>query len=449
MGWTYSLGQLAEAIGAGNPGADVSFCAVSTDTRTLREGEVFFALSGENFDGNGFVPAAFEKGAAAAVCSTPQEGGRCLVVGDPLAALQQFASWHRDHYNPPLLAITGSCGKTTAKDLTSALLATRHAVVKTQGNLNNEIGCPLSLLGIDAGTEAVIIEMGANHMGEVARLCAFAKPTEAAITMIAPAHLEGFGSVENVAKAKGEIVEGLGGKGVFYVNTDDPRCVGLAERFPGEKVRFGSGGDVALTGWKTDSSGDSILTVDPVGELRLPLPCRAHATNVLLAVAVGLRHGVTEFEAPLREALSNAARFKVLRVGPLEVLDDTYNANPASMAAGLETLKERGAAGRRFAALGDMLELGDEAPRLHRELGECAARCGVDHLYVRGDFARDVVEAAHARGVEDARVVQEHEAMAAEIAAASGPGDVVLVKGSRGMRMEGVIEALRNGFNQG
>jgi UDP-N-acetylmuramoyl-tripeptide--D-alanyl-D-alanine ligase len=446
MGWTYAVRELARVLGAEVPDCDVWFDSVSTDTRTLAAGDVFFALKGERFDGNRFVADAFKKGASAAVTTLAIDGGPCLVVPDPLAALHRFAAHHRARYDIPLLALTGSCGKTSTKDLAAALLASQHTVVKTEGNLNNEIGCPLSLLRIDEATDVAVIEIGANHMGEIARLCTLARPTEAAITMIAPAHLEGFGSVENVAKAKGEIVDALPETGTFYVNNDDAWCRRIADSYPGRKVRFGSHGDVVLEQCEIDADGEMRLRVAPVGDLRLPLVCRAHASNVVLAIAVGVEHGIEEFEEPLRAACATATRFKILRIGPLEVIDDTYNANPASMAAALHTLVERPGNGARLAALGDMLELGPAARDLHREVGELAGRLHVDHVFVRGDYAMEVASGASEAGLSHATVLQEHVAMAEAIQAAAKPGDTVLVKGSRGMRMELVIDALRDRY---
>ncbi|MFP4173352.1 MAG: UDP-N-acetylmuramoyl-tripeptide--D-alanyl-D-alanine ligase [Candidatus Hydrogenedentota bacterium] len=443
MGGKYSLDELAALIGAGPPPTERTFEAVSTDTRTLSPGAVFFALNGETFDGNRFVPEAFAKGAAAAVTTQAHPDGPCLVVAEPLTALQRFAAHHRQHYEGPLLAITGSCGKTGTKEFVAALLGSCYKVAKTEGNLNNEIGTPLSLLALDADTEFGVFELGANHRGEIARMCAWAKPTESAITLIAPAHLEGFGDIEAVAAAKAEIMEGLPKDGTFYVNGDDPRCVAIGERHPGETIRFGREGDVALEDCYFDSAGEMVLRVRPVGTLRLPLLCRAHAHNVLLAIAVGLRHGVAEFEAPLREAARRTLRFKPVRIGPFEILDDTYNSNPASAAAALQALADRPGEGARIAALGDMLELGTEAARLHRELGAQARACGVTHLFARGDFASDVVEGAAPDGELRAEIIQDHQALADAIVRAAPEGGSILLKGSRGMRMENVIEALR------
>jgi UDP-N-acetylmuramoyl-tripeptide--D-alanyl-D-alanine ligase len=449
MGWTYTLRQLASVLGTSWSGEDRSFTAISTDTRTLQAGEVFFALSGEHFDGNQFVADAFARGACAAVCTVKSPLGPCLLVQDALLAFQVFAAHHRRQYAIPVFALTGSCGKTSTKDLTAAVLSTKYAVVKTQGNLNNEIGCPRSLLQIDGQTRFAVVEMGANHRGEIARLCQLAQPTESAITLVAPSHLEGFGSIEGVAQAKAEIVEALPANGTFYINTDDPWCVRIAERFSGDTITFGQAGDVALEDCHFDASGEMVLRIGPIGELRLPLYCRAHAYNVLLAVAVGLRHGVTEFEGPLRDAILRASRFKVLTLGPLQVIDDSYNANPRSMEAALQGLVDRPSAGARIAALGEMLELGPDAALYHSALGEYAGKLGVTHLFARGPHACDTISAARSAHVPHAEAIEDHHAIAEAIHRVAKPGDVLLIKGSRGMKMERVLESLRVMYPQG
>jgi len=442
-GWHYTIDELAAALGISAPGSAAKFASVSTDTRTIRPGDVFFALSGETFDGNRFVAEAFAKGAVAAVTTMANPAGLCLVVGSPLHALQRFATAHRARFSIPVIAITGSVGKTTSKEFTAAVLATKYRVTKTEGNLNNEIGMPLSLLKLDAETQVAVIEMGANHVGEIAGLCALARPTESAITTIGEAHLEGFGSIERIEEAKAEIAMGLCAEDIFYVNADDPRCRRVGERCRARKVYFGREGDVSIRDCRFDDAGEMVLTLEPIGQLRLPLPARAHATNVALAVAIGLQHGVTEFQPALAEAARNARRFKVLQVGPLTVIDDSYNANPTSVRAALEALGERKMDGLRMAALGDMLELGADAERLHHEIGRKAADCGVRRLFVRGAFARATAEGAMAGGMTTVEVMDTHEAIAEAIAAKAGAGDCLLVKGSRGMRMEKVIERLR------
>lgn len=443
MNWQYTLSDLAGMVDATASVGNAVFKRVSTDTRKIEPGDLFVALRGGNFDGEVFVAEAFRKGAAGALCREPHPEGICVLTPDPLAAFQAFAAQHRRRFDIPVLAITGSCGKTTSKDMAASVLATRFLVTKTEGNLNNEIGLPHSLMRLGPETEFAVIEMGANHMGEISALCRIAAPTESAVTMVAPAHLEGFGSVENVARAKAEIVESLAADGCFYVNADNPWCARMGEAYPGEKVYFGRTGDVVLRSCSFDASSELVLDVSPVGKIRLPLLIRAHATNVLLAIAVGLRHGIDEFEGPLRQACARAARFKVLEVGGLTVLDDSYNANPASMAAALEALADRPGCAARFAALGEMLELGDAAAELHREVGRAAGRCGVDVLYARGPHAADMAAGAREAGVRVAEVVEEHGEIAARVRGAARPGDLLLVKGSRGMQMEKVITALQ------
>lgn len=444
MPWVYSLDELALIVGASVASLQgvTTFSSVSTDSRTLKPGDIFFALSGENFDGNEFVPNAFERGAAAAVTTRTSDAGPCIVVENPLASLQRFAAHHRARYTPLVLAITGSCGKTTSKDFIAAVLSTRMKVVKTQGNLNNEIGCPLSLLQIDDTTDAAVIEMGAASPGNIRELCMLAQPTEAAITLIAPSHLAGFGSVETIAATKAEIVENLPADGAFYVNVDNPWCVKAANGFTGTRIRYGSTGDVALKSCTFDKAGNMVLDVDPIGTLRIPLPCRALASNVLLAIAVGRRHGITHFEEALRAAAETRSRFRIRNIGALQVIDDTYNASPASMAAALEGLAERPGSGARIAALGDMLELGPQSEALHRDVGELVARLGIDRLFARGDHASGMIEAAQRSGVSHAEVIQDPKSMAEAIHGVCNSGDILLVKGSRGMRMERVIEAL-------
>jgi UDP-N-acetylmuramyl pentapeptide synthase len=217
----------------------------------------------------------------------------------------------------------------------------------------------------------------------------------------------------------------------------------MAERHPGPKVYFGSHGDVVLRGCSFDEAGEMVLDIDPVGVLRLPLSVRAHATNVLLAIAVALRHGIADMEGPLRAACAGLSRFKTLTVGPLTVLDDSYNANPASMAAALEALADRRVAGKRIAVLGEMLELGAASGDLHREVGRTAGRFGVSHLFAYGPHGADLAAGAAESGVATAEAFDDHEAIAAAVRGMAAPGDALLVKGSRGVRMETVIEALK------
>lgn len=443
MSIRYTIEEIAEMIGipALPDSGEIRVTGVSTDTRTLQPGDLFVALSGESYDGNRFVEEAFSRGAVAAITTTACKAGPCLLHSDPLKALQRLAARHRERCGARVIALTGSCGKTTSKDMAAALLASKYTVVKTLGNLNNDIGCPLSLLRITPETQYAVIEMGANHPGEIAFLCDMARPDESSVTMVAPAHLEGFGSIERVALAKAEIVEALGPGGCFYVNVDDPLCMVMAERFDGDKVFFGSRGDVVLESLQFAGAGEMVLSIAPGGRLHLPLAVRAHSVNVLLAVAIGLRHGITELEGPLREACKNASRFKVLHLSGRTVLDDAYNANPASMKAALEGLADYPGK-RKIAVLGNMFELGAESGRLHGEVGAAAARLGIDRLLVMGPDAERMVSAARAEGIGEATVYACHKDIASALLEDAREDDVILVKGSRGMKMESVIQLL-------
>lgn len=450
MAWSYSVKEIANIVGADPLDRDAVCTGVSTDTRTLQPGDVFFALTGEHFDANRFLNEAFEKGASAAVMSdrNADSHGPCIRVDDPLHALQRFARDHRRRYDIPLIAITGSSGKTSSKDLIAAVLETRFTLAKTRGNLNNAIGCPLSLLRIDSGTDVAVIEMGANHPGEIRELCDIAAPTEAAITLIGASHLEGFGTLEGVASAKAEIVESLPESGIFYVNTDDARCVTIANAYSGRKIYYGTQTDahdrldVALQSSSTDPEGSMRLTIDPIGEISIPLFSRAHIVNVLLAVSLGLQHGVTEFEDPIREACKEPARFNVFTVGGVVLLDDTYNANPVSMRAALEALHDHPAPGSRIAALGDMGELGPESTRFHTELGRLAGELGVSTVFARGAHACATIAGAEEAGVAHTATLDDHAEIAKAIHEIVRPGDVVLVKGSRSLAMEHVVRHL-------
>ncbi len=442
MSWTYTIDDLAAILGAPAPETGAVCSGVSTDTRTIEPGNAFFALAGDRFDANNFIEEAFAKGASVAVAQRTSAAGPCVVVSNTLESLQQFAAYHRRRFRIPIFALTGSCGKTSTKDMIAALLSTKYTTLKTLGNLNNEIGCPLTLLKIDESIQAAVIEMGANHVGEIERLCTLTRPTASAITLIAPAHLEGFGTIEHVAQAKAEIVFGLAPDGTFFVNNDDPHCARIGESFQGNKVTFGTGGDVHIRSLEFAGDGEMIVDVDPVGLLRLPLYSQSHAQNVLLAVAVGLFYGITDFQDPLRAACAGGSRCKLLHVGPLEVIDDSYNANPRSVEAALEILARRPSAGKRIAALGSMLELGESADALHREIGRKAGEWGVAALYSRGPHAAALVEGALAAGVKAAAVIEDHAELAHRVARDASPGDVLLVKGSRGMKMEKVIEHL-------
>lgn len=438
------LSEAAGGLAASLCGADAEFSGVSTDSRAVRPGELFVALEGERFDAHEFLEQARANGAVAALVSRDCEVDLpTLRVDDTRAALGRLGELWRLRHDVSVIAITGSNGKTTVKEMIAAALAPSGPVLSTRGNLNNEIGVPLTLMGLDRQHRFAVIEMGANHAGEIAYLTGLAHPHVAVITNAGPAHLEGFGSIEGVAKAKGEIFSGLDASGTAVVNADDA----FAETWyrlaaHARIVRFGLGPEADVTAdWQPQGSGSRMLVHTPDGsaELLLPLPGRHNVANALAAVAAALSCGISL--ASICEGLARlkpvAGRLQ-MRAGPdgLQVLDDTYNANPGSLGSALAVLA--GQRGGKWLVLGDMLELGGEAEALHRQAGRMARSAGVDGLFALGELARHAVDefgdgARHFDDWQDLVQTLRRDCKA--------PG-TVLVKGSRGMHLERVVNAL-------
>lgn len=443
MPWKYHLKDLAKAI-SGNLNGDeyVEFTGVSIDTRTIQPGDIFFALPGTKVDGHQFVQEALSKGAVAVVISK-ESAGPSIYVNDTLQAIQRFARWHRANLKAQIFGITGSCGKTTTKELISAILAKKYKVVASKGNYNNELGCPLSLLQIDEDTDWGVIEMGAGKTGDIAELCSMAYPEESVITTIAPAHLERLGSLEGIAREKSNIAKCLPPWGYFYVNTDNPHCVSIGKQIIAKKIYYGKKGDVRLKSFQKISLEKMEVEIEPVGKLQLPLCSYSSLSNFLLAVAVSLKHQIPIDEATLTEAYFRSGRIKTYQIGQFTIIDDSYNANPASMKSALEYLQLTSQEGYRCAVLGDMLELGDDSKKYHYLLGKQAGECGVDTLFVYGDYAREVEKGALEAGIEVIKVCSEHEEIAERIVRTLRPQSRILVKGSRGMTMEKVIQHLK------
>jgi len=433
---------------------------LSTDTRTLAAGALFVALHGERFDASAFLPAAATAGAAAAVVAsevTAPAGLPRLLVADTLAALGAVARFHRRRFTLPVVGVTGSNGKTTTREMIAAILAQRGPVLKTEGNLNNEVGLPLTLLGLDAGHQAAVVEMGMNHRGEIARLAAIAAPQVGVVTNAAAAHLEGLGTVDDVADAKAELYAGLPPGGIAVVNADDARMLARARASGRRMLTFAAGrqrrGDVVVLEVISQAAaglrfllgiGNRELTVT------LALVGAHNAQNAAAAACAAIALGCTDQEiirglAAVRP-VGRRLRLERLPRGLL-LVDDCYNANPLSMEAALRTLSElaRAEGGRALAVLGDMLELGPGEAALHRGVGAAVAGLPVTRLYGFGPRSRETVAGAVAAGLAPERTFQTEDlaALAEAVRAAAGPGDVLLVKGSRGMKLERLVEALR------
>ncbi len=458
--------ELAAATGGRWTGAPpAALDGVSTDTRTLAAGGLFVALRGERFDGHDHLGEAAARGAVAAIVSEAWLAARpagaapplpALSVQDPLAALGAVARHHRRRFHLPMVAVTGSNGKTTTREMIAAILATRGPVLKTEGNLNNEVGVPLTLLRLDASHLSAVIEMGMNHPGEIARLAAIAEPQVGLVTLAAPAHLEGLGTVEAVADAKAELYQGLPQGGIVVASADDARMLKRALASGRRMLTFASGrgrrGDVVVLEIRAQSV-EGLRFVLGIGnrevEVHIPGLVGAHnARNAAAAACAAIALGCTDREivrglAAVRP-VGRRLRLERLPSG-VQLVDDCYNANPASMTAALEVLRDLAAAGgaRAVAVLGDMLELGAFEGEAHRALGEEAARAGVATLAAFGPRARATAEAARAAGLADTFHTEDPDALAAFVRGRLQPSDVLLVKGSRGMKLERLVEALR------
>lgn len=432
---------------------------VSTDTRSLAAGALFVALRGERHDAAAFLPAAAAAGAAAAVVASEvaaPAGLPRLLVADTLAALGALAGHHRRRFTLPVVGVTGSNGKTTTREMIAAILAERGPVLKTEGNLNNEIGVPLTLFGLDHHHQAAVIEMGMNHPGEIARLAAMAAPQVGVVTNAAAAHLEGLKTIDGVADAKAELYAGLPQGGIAVVNADDARMLARARASGRRLLTFAAGrqrrGDVAvLEVLRQEAAGTRFVLGVGNRELTVSLPLvGAHnALNAAAAACAAIALGCSDQEivrglAAVRP-VGRRLRLERLPGGAL-LVDDCYNANPLSMGAALRTLAElaRAEGGRPLAVLGDMLELGPGEAELHRGVGADAAGVPVARLFGFGPRSRETLAGAVAAGLPPDRTFQTEDvaALTEAVRGAAAPGDVLLVKGSRGMRLERLVVAL-------
>jgi UDP-N-acetylmuramoyl-tripeptide--D-alanyl-D-alanine ligase len=443
-------GNIAASAGGrleGDPSVRVA--AAGTDTRSLERGAMYVALRGERHDGHAFVGEAVAAGAAAVMVERPGLGAAhgvpSVVVEDCYAGLSRWAAAHRAGLPVEVVGVTGSNGKTSAKDLAAAVLAAAGPTRKTRGNLNNHIGVPLTLLGLGGADRFAVVEMGMNHPGEIAPLAAMARPRFGIITGIGTAHIEFMGSREAIALEKGMLAEALPADGVLALPDDDPFADGLAARTSARVIRCGIGrGEVRAEqlemGW-----GGSEFDLAIAGErhrARIPVAGAHMVRNALLAAAVGWGAGLTpaEVAAALSSAEMTAGRLQVREIRGVTFLDDTYNANPDSVRAALETLAAVGmGGGRRYAVLGEMREMGAFAEAGHREVGDAAVRAGMDGLIAVGAGAEWILQGA--RGLGRAERAESCEAAAEILGGWVVPGDAVVVKGSRGARMERVLAA--------
>lgn len=426
---------------------------VTTDSRKIFDGALFVALKGENFNGEDFVEEAIKKGAKVALVSKDfsQEisDGVIIKVDDTLAAYQKIAAYWRDKFNIPIAAITGSTGKTTTKDLTASVLSGLGKVQKTSANFNNEIGVPLTLLGLDETHKAAVVEIGMRGLGQIEALAKIVKPNIAIVTNVNETHMELLGSMENIAKAKGELVQAIGAGGTVILNADNPYTSAM-------KDIVNSGVTVITHGLEHDAdlkaenikvaSGTTDFDLKYKGEsyhFDLPIIGRHNISNTLAAIAAGISVGLTfeKIRSSLATLVTTKMRFEVIHRDGITIVNDAYNASPASMRAAIKTASEIYDI-RKIAVLGDMFELGAVAEKAHREVGAYVAENGFDILITVGELGKFIAEGAKSAGMEKVFVTDSHEDAAKTLRGVLKRNDVILFKASHGMHLEKVIDMI-------
>lgn len=427
-------------------GADGDFSAVSLDSRAIKAGALFVAVTGEKFDGHTFIEQAKNHGAVAALVDRPVSSELPqILVADTRKALGQLAAIHREQFSIPIIALTGSCGKTTTKEMLRAILSESGPVLASTKSFNNDIGVPLTLLDLNAQHRFAVIEMGANHPGEIAYLSQLTKPDIALITNIAPAHLEGFGSIEKVAQAKSEIFLGLAKQGIAIINADDHFEKSWKTRLAKHPIiRFGlkQKADFSAKDIRLDAEGRvQFILLSPKGEIpiHLVLPGQHHLLNALAAAAIASQVGISlaHIKSGLEKMSDVPGRLAIIKnkMGA-SIIDDTYNANPRSVTVALQLLAHY--PGRRIFVMGDMGELGDNTEYYHRQIGELAKELGIETVYTCGALTASTAQAFGSSG--------KHYASQEDLIQALRPlleKDVtVLIKGSRSAQMEKVVAAL-------
>jgi UDP-N-acetylmuramoyl-tripeptide--D-alanyl-D-alanine ligase len=427
----------------------------SIDTRTLKPGEVFFAIKGPRFDGHDFIEKAFQRKAAAVVAERSAHGV-VIRVASTVRALQALAREIRRRWGMPIIGVTGSAGKTTTKEMIAAVLGKKFRVLRSVGNLNNEFGLPLCLLKVEKYQSIAVLEMGMSAKGEIRNLALIAEPNEGVVTNVNPVHLEFFKSVDEIAQAKAELIQGLHDPKVAYLNNDDSRVRAMAQGFSGKLVTYGvksaaSFGVQQMTDLGLDGTSFTVRHGGANYDFVLPLLGQHNVANATAAIAVGATHGVSWDQ--LREAISEMKpekmRGEVIRFREgFAVIDDSYNSNPRALSEMIRFMGKLHGFQRKILVAGEMLELGPEGPELHRSCGREAARAGLAQIIAVQGQAKEILEGALEAGMPRPRlkfardVLQAGELLARMVT----KGDVVLVKGSRGVKLEQAINTLRAAF---
>jgi len=434
--------------------AEQVFVGITTDSRKVAPNNLFIPLVGEKFDGHDYIEQCFRTGAAVCLTEKPIPqivNASAILVKDTAKALRDIATWHRNKYNIPVVGITGSVGKTSTKDMISCVLSKHYEVLKTQGNFNNEIGLPLTLLNLNSTHELAVIEMGMSGFGEISRLTAIAQPQIAVITNIGVAHIEKLGSAQGILKAKLEILEGLKPGGLLVLNGDDPLLVELAGKLSFRTIYYGMNSGLDYVAQDYESLGESgtrfsIMFGNKTYNVAIPVPGIHNVYNALAAIAIGI-----EMNIPMKVIIEGIAEYSpgnmrqnIITYNGIKIINDAYNASPQSMQAAINVLEELSVKTRGIAVLGDMLEMGDMAEKLHYSVGNFIKDKKIQYLITVGKdskYIKQAVADSDNKTIELQHFDNNNEALK-YILSIIRQGDYILIKGSRGMKMEQIADGI-------
>lgn len=453
---TLTFAELADMIGGKLiQGGDTEASTVVIDSREVKPDSVFFAIKGERLDGHQFLPQALQTARGAVVTHIPQTDKAIVQVEDTTAALQKLASAIRDRYEFLLIGITGSAGKTTTKEMIATLVGTERRTHKSWGNFNNQIGAPLCLDNMPDGSEVVVSEMGMNHAGEIAEIAGLMRPDVGVYTNIAPVHIEFFGTIEKIAAAKRELLENVREGGTIVINNDNEHVVRISEGFAGRKVSYGIEHDADYRAVNIRERGllgtRFMLEAEDVSrEFELVLPGRHNLENLLAAIATARAVGISweGIERGVREVKPAYHRGVIIETRGATIYDDTYNSNPYALKRALELMTQADARGRRIAVIGDMLELGEQELDFHRESGRAIPK-SIDVVVGVGKRSKTLLEGAREAGLTELHHFDDAQSAGEFLKREIAEGDLVLIKGSRGVGLDKAVALLENGQENG
>lgn len=468
--FSFTVDDVLRATGGALLSGDESvvFDSVGIDSRSVRPGNLFVAIQGEHHDGHSFIHDVIRQGIRGVLIDRTRAvelgtngggewGATCVAVEDTIHALGDLAAYQRDRSNARVIGITGSNGKTTTRRMTATIFDPCFKTLASRGNYNNEIGLPLTLLGLRPGDQWIVLEMGMNHFGEIRRLSGICRPDIGIITSIGSCHLEGVGSIEGVVQAKAEMLENISPGGTVILNRDDPYLTDLGSKTDMTVLFFGESEAADIRAHSVRESGQEVFFTlalpDSQASVTLPATGRFMVSNALAAAAAGYLAGLSVEE--IRKGLLNfkpmSGRMNVISTNRgVTIIDDTYNANPASVAVAIDTLVTLAGENRSIFVVGDMLELGDETDRLHFHIGNLAGRAGIARLYATGPHAGHVAEGAREGGMDSSQIITgEKETIIAELKKELKAGDRMLVKGSRGSAMEEIGDPIKEWASDG